>query len=451
MRNSKRFTSIVATICLLLVACSNAPAADPFPSSGLSSDTAGELTVYTIDGPPAEALQAMKAAFAKRYPNVTVNIKTENVRLSPSAINPQDAGQYAFGLMARQKANELEDIFFNADLFVPQLVEAGVAMDMEPLAKSDATNVLEDVYPNVLALGKTPTQPGMFMLPMGLETVQMYYNKSLFEAAGAPLPTENMTWDDLLSACRQIADFKPGTSCFDFDNGTWWTYFLPWIAGYGGSPLGSDGRTSTLSSPASRAGLSGYASLWNQPGAALSEADRLNGNCFVAQRCATMFQISAFIGALRQFIGNRFEWNVQRVPAHPRGQFTGLTALGFSINKATKNPQLAWEFMKMLAHPDVQLDLFNRRQAIPMLKSLGAHPDVANPKSNAPPENMAAFVNAGEMGIVPPAYPVNCGGYYSGVVLEAMTRLIASITADPTTLEAATLAADAEIQACLNE
>jgi hypothetical protein len=64
---------------------------------------------------------------------------------------------------------------------------------------------------------------------------------------------------------------------------------------------------------------------------------------------------------------------------------------------------------------------------------------------------MAAFVQAGEMGIVPPAYPLKCGSYYSGVVLEAMTSLIASIIDDPTTLERATQTADDEIQACLNE
>jgi hypothetical protein len=86
-----------------------------------------------------------------------------------------------------------------------------------------------------------------------------------------------------------------------------------------------------------------------------------------------------------------------------------------------------------------------------MLQSLSTHPDVANPSSSAPPQNIAAFVKAGDMGIVPPAYPVECGGYYSGVVLDAMSQLIKSITDDPATLEAATKTADDAIQACLQK
>jgi multiple sugar transport system substrate-binding protein len=451
MRNSKGLSIIVAAMTLMLAACGPALPAEPASSSSaLSPDTAGELTVYTIDGPPLEAVKAMQTVFKKRYPNVDVKIKTENVRLTPSALNPQDAGRFALGLIARQKSNELEDVLFNADLFVPQLVDAGVVMDVEPLAKADAANVLDDIYPNVLAMGKLPDQPGVFMMPMGLETVQMYYNKTLFDKAGAPLPTATTTWDEFLAACKRITEYKPDTRCFDFDTGTWWPYFLPWIAGYGGSPLSSDGKTSTLSSPASKAGLAAYAGLWNKQDAASQVYER-GRNCFAAQRCATMFQISAFIGAVRQFVGNRFEWDVQRVPAQPRGQFTGQTAMGFSINKNTKNPQLAWEFLKLLAHPDVQMDLFNRRQTIPMLKSLSTNPDVTYPTSNAPPANMGAFVNAGEMSIVPPVYPVECGGYYSGVVLEAMTKLITTITNDPTTIDAATKTADEEIQACLQK
>jgi ABC-type glycerol-3-phosphate transport system substrate-binding protein len=457
MRNTKRISITALVMCLMLAACSDAPTPAPEPtlasesSSAIMSDMTGELTVFTIGGPPAEAVNAMKAAFMLRFPNVTVKVNVQDVRLTPSAINPQDAGQFAFGLMAQQKQNKLEDVFFNADLFVPQLVDAGVALDMEPLAKTDAANALADIYPGVLNLGKLPNQPGVFMVPMGLETVQMYYNKTLFEKAGAPLPTATTTWDDFLESCKRIREYKPDARCFDFEAGTWWPYFLPWIVGYGGSPLSDDGKTSTLGSPASRAGLTAYANLWNVKAGAATQVYERGRNCFVAQRCAAMFQISSFIPAIREFVGNRFEWDVQRVPAHPEGQWTGLTSLGFSINKNAKNPQMAWEFVKLLANPDVQLELFKRRQAIPMLQSLSTHPDVTNPMSDLPPANIAAFVGAGEMGIVPPVYPLKCGSYYSGVVLESMTKLLNTITADATTVLTATQIADTEIQACLNE
>jgi multiple sugar transport system substrate-binding protein len=453
MRKTNKLFIMAAAVSVLLAACDAAPTPAPETtvSDAVVADLSGELTIFSISGPPAEALKTAEAIFLQRYPNISVTLNIQDVQLTPGALNPQDAGAYAFGLIARQNSNELEDIYFSADLFVPQFVESGLALDMEPLAKSDKVNVLNDIYPNVLALGKTPAQPGVFMMPLGLETVQMYFNKSLFEKAGAPLPTANVTWDDLLAACRLIDDFKADTYCFDLGNGTWWPYFLPFIQGHGGSALSSDGNTSTLSSPQSRAGLAAYAGLWQEPYGAVPPGVNIRGNCFTTGRCATMFQISAFIPAVRQAVGSQFEWDVQRVPAHPNGQYAGLTALGFSINSKAKNPQVAWEFLKLLATPDVQLELFEARQTVPMLQSLSNHPEVTSPQSSEPPQNMAAFTQAGSMGITPPAYPLKCGSYYSGVVLEAMTKLLTSIIADPTTVDQATLAADAEIQACLQE
>ena len=73
---------------------------------------------------------------------------------------------------------------------------------------------------------------GLYMIPSSYDVVTMYFNKTMFEAAGAPLPEAGWTWDDFIAACQTIKE-KTGNYCISMGSiGTaaWWAYYLPWIA-----------------------------------------------------------------------------------------------------------------------------------------------------------------------------------------------------------------------------
>ena len=76
----------------------------------------------------------------------------------------------------------------------------------------------------------------------------MYYNKTMFEEAGVPLPTADWTWDDVIASCKIILE-QTDNFCIPSGAHNWWAFYVPWIVGYGGSLLGEDGRTVTLNSP----------------------------------------------------------------------------------------------------------------------------------------------------------------------------------------------------------
>ena len=202
-----------------------APKAD---APAAAADQTGEITVYTVPGAPQKVLEGMQKNFNKKYPKV--NIK----------INVHGSGDFAEAMYAKGAANNLEDIIFNADLFVPPFVDAGLLVDMEQLAKADPSFDMNDIYDSILGLGKVGFKPGVYMIPSGLDTVQMYYNKSAFEKAGAPLPKPDWKWDDLIGACKTLMEKNPETYCFDY--GDWWAYFVPWIEGQGGRVLSEDGK-----------------------------------------------------------------------------------------------------------------------------------------------------------------------------------------------------------------
>jgi multiple sugar transport system substrate-binding protein len=288
------------------------------------------------------------------------------------------------------------------------------------------------------------------MLPSGLDTVQMYYNKSMWEKAGAPLPTDKTTWDEFIASCKIVMEKNPDTYCFDDGPGNWWAYFVPWIEGYGGRVLSEDGKKSLLSTPEARAGLQAYGELWTKHKVAVPPGSNIT-DCFAVQKCAAHFMIPGAINDFRTKIGDKFEWDAQFAPAHPKKHVTGMGTYGYSISKNAKNPQLAWEFLKLMAMPDTQLELFKQRLTAPLLKSMATDPAVANPDDGKPPKNMAAFVNGGNIGIFPQNYPVKCGGLYSGQVNSAINAMLESIIRGAKSVDQATTDADAEIQACLDK
>ena len=439
-----RFGTVLTATSIVLAACAPpavqqakpaAPAAATEAPVKSPAETEGEITVYTVPGAPQKVLEAMQKDFNAKYPKV--NIK----------INVHGSGDFAEAMFAKGAANNLEDVIFNADLFVPPFVDADLLVDMEALAKADPSFKMDDIYDSILGLGKVGFKPGVYMIPSGLDTVQMYYNKSAFEKAGAPLPKPDWKWDDLIAACKTLMDKNADTYCFDY--GDWWAYFVPWIEGQGGRVLSEDGKKSQFSSPEARAGLQAYADLWQKykvtplPGAGVQE-------CFIAQKCFVFFHIPAFINTFRDKVGDKFQWDVEFTPSQPKKHVTGMGTYGFSITKNAKNPQLAWEFLKLLASPKTQKDLYLQRNTAPLLKSLATDPDILK-DDGKPPKNMAAFLNGGSIGIFPQNYPVKCGGLYSGEVNSVIKTMLESLMRGKATVEQATTEADTQIQACLDK
>ncbi len=425
-------------VATALIACGLGGAPEPTPTP----PEPRELKVYMLESPAlSQVLDILIKGFRERNPNYTVRVVTIQ-------------GNPVQELAALAAADQQPDIIWTIDNMTQAMVAAGVLLDMREFARADTSFNLDDIDPNVLAIGngRMTSEPGLYMIPASLETIQMFYNKDLFEAAGAPLPQPDWTWNDLIDACQFVQAAQPGVDCLSFFNANtpgpdWWAYWAPFVRGYGGDLLSADGRKSTLSSPESRAGFQAYIDLWTRHKVARGLNAR-GGDCFVEQRCAVMFFASIGIKSLRDDIGAKFDWDAQVMPSHPQGRFTGAAVYGFGIGKATRYPEAAWDFVKQLATPEVQRLIATQRLGIPMLKSLAGDPSLT--QLPPPPENMRAFIDGAQYGIPPRSYPVQCGSLYVGPVQEAITQAFRAALTGAQSVEDALKAADAKIQACLD-
>lgn len=433
----QKYLLITVIFSLILSACVGIQ-----PGAAPAEDAPIELTWLDLCAPITTPItEILIEKFEETHPNVTVTVECSQ-------------GDYAEGIFAKAAAGNLPDLMFSADLFTVPFVNNGVLVDLETLAEADDDFTFDDIYPNILGLGQVVDTPGTYMIPASWDSVQMYYNKDMFEAAGAPMPGDDWTWDDLIAACTIIQEANPDVDCISI-GGTggwdWWAYFIPWLVGYGGAPVSEDFTQSTFSSEESLAGIQAYVDLWTKHDVTMPLGVEYPGGgqgCFVGQSCATFFHIPGFMKTFREQITD-FEWDVAVTPSHPEQHATGMGTFGYGITTDSEHPDLAWELIKVLASNEVQGSILRGYGGMPFLKSMADDPifDELDP----PPSNIKAFIRGGGVGIFPPmGYPSKCGSLYAGLINQTIRTALEEAIREVKTVEQAFTDADAEIQACLD-
>ena len=430
----RRSLVALSVLGLLLAACGLSAPPEPTPVPTPAEPQV--LRVYALDGPPIrQVIDLLAKEFTRTHPQFTV--KVESFQNDPVQELP--------ALMAADKS---PDVVWTIDSMTQSLIDADVLLDMREMAAVDGGFKIEDIDPIALSAVSSKDRPGLFAIPASLETVQMFYNKTMFEEAGAPLPQPDWTWDDLIDACLQVQAAKPSVQCVNYSatgllGPEWWAFWAPWVQGYGGSALSADGRTSTLSSFESLSGLQAYTDLWTRHKIAtpLNQGE----DCFARQTCAVTFFVTAGVPLFERMVGDRFEWDVLPMPAHPGGRLTGTGVYGFGIGKNAKHRQAAWEFVKHLATPEAQRLIAQNGLGMPMLKSLADDPTVMQ----LPPK-LQVFAEGARFGVPPPGYPAKCGNLYTGMVQSAISEGLNRVIRQGVKVEDAFKAVDARIQACLD-
>ena len=433
---------LLGLVVALLAGCAAPVAAPAGGGAAPAADEPIEISYLNACFPSSIAVTDMLIAkFEEEHPNIKVTVDCA-------------VGDYAEGIYAKAAAGNLPDVMFSADLFTVPFVTNGVLIDLEAFADVDDSFSFDDVYENILALGQVPGVDGTFMIPASWDSVQMYYNKTLFEESGAPLPNDDWTWDDLIAACKIVQEANEDVYCIangGNDGWDWWAYFIPWIVGYGGQPVSEDFTTSTFSTPEALAGIQAYVDQWTVHQVTIPLGVELPGGrdgCFVGGGCATMFMIPGNMKNYREQIQD-FEWDVAVAPRHPVNHATGMGTYGYGISKDSKHPQEAWELLKFLASSDGQRAILQNYSGMPLLKSMADDPifDELAP----PPSNIKAFIRGGGVGIFPPmGYPSKCGSLYAGLINQTIRTALEESIRGAKTVEQAFTEADAEIQACLD-
>lgn len=117
------------------------------------------------------------------------------------------------------KAKSAPAVIQTSERYLPEYIEAGVAVDLTPYIFDDEVGMNgEDDWNDVVEIFRNQassySEEGIWDFPFCKSTEVLYYNKDLFEANGIEVPT---TWDELTEVARKLTAIT-GAASLGYDN-----------------------------------------------------------------------------------------------------------------------------------------------------------------------------------------------------------------------------------------
>ena len=347
-----RLLVFVLVLSLMLTACGGAQA----PASSNQPATISMM----MWGDPAEleVWNQIVADFHQAKPNITVKVEVS------------DWESYWTKLKTLLSANTPPDVFaMDAPLYL-DYQSRGVLLNLQPYLDKNP-DMLKGVYPQTLEAYKTAD--GMYGLPRDFQTIVLFYNKDMFDAAGVAYPTADWTYDDLREAAKKLtivgSDGKVTQYGFADDL---WDMELIWseaMWAYGGDVINAEHTKTLIGEPKARQVWQLFHDMMFEdkswPDSTTTE--EYGGDPFLAG-VAAMTTIGHW--AVPGYAEVKFKWDVAPMPKGPAGQATSVNSAGFVVGKASKNPEAAFEFLKYVLSEPAQKRLAELGFACPVLKSV---------------------------------------------------------------------------------
>ena len=181
-----------------------------------------ELTVW----------QTIADEFNKANPDVNVSVDVS------------DWEEYFNKLQTLFAGGTPPDVFAMDAPLYPDWRSRGVLKNLQPYLDAEP-EVLDGFYP--VTLQAYETDEGYFGLPRDFQTIVLYYNKDMFDAAGLEYPTADWTWNDLKTAAQALTtDGNWGFASTTADQSGFWNF----VYANGGEVLNDAGTEVRLADPA---------------------------------------------------------------------------------------------------------------------------------------------------------------------------------------------------------
>jgi multiple sugar transport system substrate-binding protein len=357
MRKTILFIFII--IVLLSSACGNKAG-----GGGVTSAAPVQIT-YMEWGDPAEldVWKAIVADFEAANPNIKVNVEVS------------DWDSYWTKLKTLLAAKTPPDVFaMDAPLYLDYQARDSL-LNLQPYIDKNP-GMLDGLFPNTLKAYQTPE--GYFGLPRDFQTIVIFYNKDMFDAAQVPYPKADWTYDDLRATAKALTKDTKGDGKIDqfgyiidpWDMEPGWSEII-WA--YGGEIINADHTKTLIGEPQAR---QAWQFLYDMMRVDKSIPDpntsvQYGGDLFLSGNAA---MIAMGHWAVPSYSGAKFKWDAVPMPKGPAGQATSVNSAGFVVGKDSKNPEAAFAFIKFVLSQAGQTRLAQMGFACPVLKSVAESP-----------------------------------------------------------------------------
>jgi multiple sugar transport system substrate-binding protein len=191
-------------VAILLVACGSSASPESAgeavataannPAVAAESDAATTILRFAVSMTDQNRYDSLIDAFEAEHPDVhisTVSIE-ETLGTGPGGFNWPDDAYLRLAAAA--------DVI--GTVATRQAVQQGALLDLSDFLESDSNLKSDAFYPGVLE--SVQWEGGTWSLPVEVTYPLIYFDKSLFDAAGIAYPEPGWTWDDFLATAQAL-------------------------------------------------------------------------------------------------------------------------------------------------------------------------------------------------------------------------------------------------------
>lgn len=422
----KKSFVVLLLASMLLSAC--AGAATSTPPAGTEPPAGGvtEIT-FMMWGAPEELTvwQAVVDDFHTANPGIKVNVDVSDWDSYWTKLNTLIAG------------GTPPDVFaMDAPLFL-DWQSRGALLNLQPYIDANP-GFLDGFYPQTLTAYKTPD--GYYGLPRDFQSIVLFYNKDMFDAAHVAYPTADWTYDDLKTAAKALTLDKNNDGKIE-QYGLWtdtWDMELFWseaIWAWGGEIINADHTKTLIGEGPARDAWAYIDSLYKEGVMPTPATAGEYGADLFQSKMAAMTTIGHW--AVPGYVQAGINFDVAPMPKGPASQATSVNSAGFVISKDTKNADASFKFIQFALSEAGQKRLTELGFAIPVLKSVAESDTFLKQAGNV---NQKVFLDSIAFAHTKPVFK----GYeeWAGVVGDGMTPVFDGEAELGPTLDAVVKAAD---------
>jgi multiple sugar transport system substrate-binding protein len=336
-------------------------------SSNTKSSANGHVNIVVWHGyteTEAVAFKKLVAEFNATHPSITVSAQSYG--------NSDYALQKVLAAIAGGKPPDISYLYGS---WAPNIASNPGVVSLNKLIAADPSFNWNDFYP---AERQQATVDGKIVgVPALVDNLALVYNKKLFAQAGLSAPTANWTWTDFENAAIKLAD--PAKKQFgwayvnDASEDTVWRYWaMLWQAG--GSILSPDGKHAAFDSPAGVKALTLLQSLASHHAIYLDNGSDNYISVFTAGHIGMLWTGP---WDLSNITASKMSYGVQILPGDVNHQTISGPDNWVVFNNGSARSQAAWEFLKWLTSPPIDLKWATMTGDLPIRASVSRLPGYA--------------------------------------------------------------------------
>jgi multiple sugar transport system substrate-binding protein len=231
-------------------------------------------------------------------------------------------------------------------------------------------------------------------IPMNMSSLEVYYNKDLFDKAHVAYPKDGWTWDDFLADAIAITKLStPDEKIYGVGIDPQLIRLAPFVWQNGGDIVDDTVHPTrlTLDTPQAKEAFQWFVDLQTKYHVVSTQVENASENDqtrFMFNTLGMWLLSRRVVPALRTTSG--FTWDVGPLPQGK--QKAGILHTdAYCISKASKNKELAWKFVEYANGPAGQVIAAKTGRTVPSLRSVALSPTYL--ESDKPPANSKVFLD----------------------------------------------------------